>query len=84
MATINYEQLFIEDEAQRLREVRAMQPTVNRVVEAKLLDDLTYASYKAQRELYKVPFERCRDYFEDYRRYEIRYQLELMQAKATT
>ena len=79
---LNIDELYIADEAERFRYAAQVMPKVDRIIEAKVLDDLTYRSYRAQRHLYGIAFDRCKLIFEDAERYEIRYQDELETAQA--
>ena len=71
------EDAYIEDEAIfKSREARTAK-VMTRITEAKIVDELMYRSYRAQRLLYDLTAERCAKFYDDATLFEIRLQEEL-------
>ena len=74
------EKAYNDDEIKYFLDQLYSAKLVKRIKETKMIDNLVYASYKAQREIYNVPYSRCSKHFQDADIYEMRYQIEKLNA----
>lgn len=74
--SLTEDSVHLEDDEIYLMDQIYATKLVRRIKETQMIDRLQYSSYRAQRDLYKVPYKRCKKFYDHADIYEMRYQLE--------